>query len=77
MVSLQYHYGMAMTLRLNDELDHRLTEHSRLSGISKQKIAIMAIEAHLQRESHSTQAAAVIDKVLQRDQELLARLADA
>jgi len=68
---------MAMTLRLNDELDQRLTEHSRQSGISKQKIAVMAIEAHLQRESQSTQAAGIIDKVLERDQELLARLADA
>jgi predicted transcriptional regulator len=66
-----------MTLRLNDELDHRLTEHSRQSGISKQKIAIMAIEALLQRESQSTQAAGIIDKVLERDQELLTRLADA
>ncbi len=68
---------MAMTLRLNDELDHRLTEYSRQTGISKQKIAVMAIEAHLQRESQSAQAAGVIDKVLERDQELLARLADA
>jgi predicted transcriptional regulator len=66
-----------MTLRLNDDLDSRLTEYSRQSGISKQKITIIAIEAYLQRESQSTQAAGVIEKVLHRDQDLLARLADA
>ncbi|MBT4908888.1 MAG: TraY domain-containing protein, partial [Microbacteriaceae bacterium] len=45
---------MAMTLRLSDELDKKLSDLSQRTGTSKQKIAIAAIEAHLAREGQSS-----------------------
>lgn len=68
---------MAMTLRLSDDLDQRLSDQAQRTGLSKQKIAVLAIEAHLDRASQSTLAQDVIDKVLARDKELLERLASA
>ena len=76
-VSLWYRYAMAMTLRLSDELDKKLSDLSQRTGTSKQKIAIAAIEAHLAREGQSSIATAVFDKVMTRDKDLLERLADA
>jgi predicted DNA-binding protein len=66
-----------MTLRLSDDLDQRLSDQAQRTGLSKQKIAVLAIEAHLDRASQSTLAQDVIDKVLARDKELLERLASA
>ena len=68
---------MAMTLRLSDELDKKLSDLSQRTGTSKQKIDIAAIEAHLAREGQSAIATAVFDKVMTRDKDLLERLADA
>jgi predicted DNA-binding protein len=65
---------MAMTLRISDELDARLTQHTERAGVSKQKFVIRAIEAQLEREAQSAIAAAVVDKVLARDKDLLERL---
>ena len=63
-----------MTLRLEDDLDRRLSELSERAGISKQKLVVIAIEEHLARETQNTFAASVVDKVLTRDRELLERL---
>lgn len=77
MVSLCYRYDMAMTLRLSDELDEKLTLHSAKTGISKQRLAVIAIEEHLARQAQETFATDVVNKVLRRDKELFDRLADA
>ena len=68
---------MAMTLRLPPHIDAQLGELAERSGLSKQKIITMAIEAHLERTGQSEQAQRVFDKVLTRDKELLERLANA
>lgn len=68
---------MAMTLRLTPKLDAQLGELAERSGMSKQKIITIAIEAHLERTGQSEQAQRVFDKVLTRDKELLERLANA
>jgi predicted transcriptional regulator len=68
---------MAMTLRLSPTLDAQLGELAQRSGMSKQKIITIAIEAHLERTGQSEQAQRVFDKVLTRDKELLERLANA
>jgi len=68
---------MAMTLRLDNDLDQRLSEHARRTGVSKQKLVTTAIEAHLARESQFVKAEQIIGKVLARDKELLERLATA
>lgn len=65
---------MAMTLRISDELDQKLTLHAERVGVSKQKFVIRAIEAQLERENQAAVAAAVFDKVLARDKELLDKL---
>jgi predicted transcriptional regulator len=68
---------MAMTLRLSPKIDAQLGELAQRSGMSKQKIISIAIEAHLERTGQSEQAQRVFDKVLTRDKELLERLANA
>ena len=68
---------MAMTLRLTPKIDAQLGERAKRSGMSKQKIITIAIEAHLERTGQSEQAQRVFDKVLTRDKELLERLANA
>jgi predicted transcriptional regulator len=68
---------MAMTLRLSPKIDAQLSELAKRSGMSKQKIISIAIEAHLERTGQSEQAQRVFDKVLTRDKELLERLANA
>ena len=68
---------MAMTLRLSPALDAQLGELAQRSGMSKQKIITIAIEAHLERTGQIKQAQRVFDKVLTRDKELLERLANA
>ena len=65
---------MAMTLRLSSELDQKITAHAKRTGRSKQKFVIHAIEAQLEREAQTSVAQAVVDKVLERDKELLDRL---
>ena len=65
---------MAMTLRISDDLDRKLTVHAQRVGVSKQKFVIRAIEAQLERESQAATSSAVFDKVLSRDKELLDKL---
>lgn len=65
---------MAMTLRISDDLDAKLTAHANRVGISKQKFVIHAIEAQLEREGQAAVAASVVEKVLSRDRDLLDRL---
>jgi predicted DNA-binding protein len=73
-VSSWYHYAMAMTLRLSNELDRKITAHALRIGMSKQKFVIHAIEAQLERDAQASVAQAVVDKVLVRDKKLLDRL---
>ncbi|MGC0385606.1 putative transcriptional regulator [Streptomyces sp. SAI-129] len=42
-IPVRYHLCMAMTLRLPDDLDAKLTERARREGRSKQELAIEAI----------------------------------
>lgn len=68
---------MAMTLRIDDELDQRLTDYAKRTGLSKQRIAAQSIDEFLTRAQHSTDLDAIFAKVVARDKELLDRLADA
>lgn len=43
LIPVRYHLCMAMTLRLPDDLDAKLTERARREGRSKQELAIEAI----------------------------------
>lgn len=68
---------MAMTLRIDDELDKRLRDYAQRSGLSKQRIVLQSIDEFLTRAQHSADVDAIFTKVVARDQELLDRLADA
>jgi predicted transcriptional regulator len=68
---------MAMTLRLSEEQDKRLTLVAESLGISKNKAAMDAIEAFIELEWQKALAKSVVAEVLVRDKELFDRLADA
>ena len=68
---------MAMTLRLSEEQDKRLTLVAESLGISKNRAAMDAIEAFIDLEWQKALAKRVVAEVLVRDKELFDRLADA
>jgi predicted DNA-binding protein len=68
---------MAMTLRLSNELDQRLDDFARLTGMSKQKIVEKSLDEFLERAHHTTAVEEARNKILTRDKELFDRLADA
>lgn len=46
---------MAMTLRLDDELDAKVTELARREHLSKQQLVVRATEAYVARERRTAQ----------------------
>jgi Uncharacterized protein encoded in hypervariable junctions of pilus gene clusters len=68
---------MAMTLRLSDELNARIDTRAKQAGMSKNQLIVQAVEEHLERTENRAALRATVQKVLQRDAELLERLADA
>jgi len=68
---------MAMTLRISEEQDKRLTTVAESLGISKNQVAIEAIDAFIELEWQKAVAKNVMAEILVRDKELLERLADA
>jgi len=68
---------MAMTIRLTNELDARIDNRAKQAGISKNQLIIQALEEHLERAENRAALRTTVQKVLERDSELLERLADA
>ncbi|MEY4981695.1 MAG: hypothetical protein RL174_1033 [Actinomycetota bacterium] len=68
---------MAMTLRLTDELDAQLNELAQDLNLSKQQVAILALQELYERMGQRRIARQAFDMVLERDAELLKRLADS
>ena len=68
---------MAMTLRLTEKQDKQLTEIASALGISKNKAAMDAIEAFIEKEWQRAVVKKVFTEVKARDKDLLDRLADA
>jgi predicted transcriptional regulator len=69
--------GMAMTLRLAEEQDKQLAQVAEHLGISKQQAVALAVERFLELEWQRTVIKSAMARVLERDKELLERLADA
>jgi predicted transcriptional regulator len=69
--------GMAMTLRLEAEQDKQLAQVAEHLGISKQQAVALAVERFLELEWQRAVIKSSFARVLERDQELLERLADA
>lgn len=66
---------MAMTLRLTDEQDAKLTELATIQGISTQQAVIRLIDTASLRAERRREVDLIMDDVLTRDAELLDRLA--
>lgn len=65
---------MAMTLRLDEELDSALTERARREGRSKQEVAREAIRAYVEHYSKRELLDLVLDTELPRYADALERL---
>jgi hypothetical protein len=76
-VSEWYHNQMAMTLRLNSETDALLTEVADDLEISKQQAVAMAVNEYIEKRHQKLVLRRVVAEILERDKELLDRLADA
>lgn len=66
-----------MTLRLAEEQDKQLAQVAEHLGISKQQAVALAVERFLELEWQRTVIKSAMARVLERDRELLERLADA
>lgn len=77
MVSLWYHYGMAMTLRLTEEQDAQLGAVAESMNVSKQRAVEIALDEYLAKHDQERVMSEIINKVLSRDAELMRRLADS
>jgi predicted transcriptional regulator len=65
---------MAMTLRLDEELDAALSERARREGRSKQEVARDAVRAYVEHYSKRELLDLVLDTELPRYAEALERL---
>jgi hypothetical protein len=80
-LTARYHIGtildMAMTLRLSEEDDRRLTELAAAEGRSKQDIIKLALADRWARLTREEQLGEVLSRVLPRYRDLLDRLGPA
>jgi predicted transcriptional regulator len=67
---------MGMTLRTSDDQTEALRRQARVEGRSMQAVALSAIDEYIERRAHQTEVKAVLDKVIEREQGVLRRLAD-
>lgn len=72
-----YHFGMAMTVRLPEELDARLEAIARARHTSKHAVIIEAAERFATTESKTDRVLSIADEVTQRYADTLKRLEDA
>ncbi len=68
---------MAMTLRLEPELDNDLGDVAELLGLSKQQVVAQAVAIFLDAQKNRLEMRRTVEMVLQRDAELMKRLEDS
>lgn len=68
---------MAMTLRLEPELDNDLGEVAELLGLSKQQVVAQAVAIFLEAQKNRLEMRRTVEMILQRDAELMKRLEDS
>lgn len=66
---------MAMTLRLDSELDAKLAALAAERRMSKQQMIVHAVEKFMQEEAHAERVQTAIDRVIAENEGLLRRLA--
>ena len=72
-----YHSGMAMTVRLPEELDAQLEAIARARHTSKHAVIIEAAARFANSESKTDRVLSIADEVTERYAETLKRLEDA
>ena len=68
---------MAMTLRLEPELDSDLGDVAELLGLSKQQVVTQAVTLFLDAQKSRLEMRRTVEMILQRDAELMKRLEDS
>lgn len=68
---------MAMTLRLPDDIDARLTAMAEALGKSRNQVIVDILSETFEREDSLAESDRIFDKILTRDAGLFDRLADA
>jgi predicted transcriptional regulator len=68
---------MAMTLRLEPELDNDLGDVAELLGLSKQQVVAQAVAIFLEAQKNRLEMRRTVEIILQRDAELMKRLEDS
>jgi len=67
---------MAMTLRLDDDLDRQVQQLADAQGLSKQQLLVRAVQEYLARESRTTRTLANAKHVARENAGLLDRLGE-
>jgi len=65
---------MAMTLRLDDELDLQVQRLAEAQGISKQQLLVRAAQEYVDRESRLARTLGNADRIVRENAGLLDRL---
>ena len=68
---------MAMTLRLQEELDRELERTSERLGLSKQQAVTKAVEMFVASMAEKQQVLDAMDQMMIQDKKLMEKLADA
>nr|WP_231744529.1 CopG family transcriptional regulator [Mycobacterium sp. GA-1199] len=67
---------MGMTLRTSEKQAEALRRQAEAEGRSMQAVALSAIDEYIERRAHQNDVKTVLDKVVEREQGVLRRLAD-
>ncbi|KUI44948.1 CopG family transcriptional regulator [Mycobacterium sp. IS-1590] len=67
---------MGMTLRTSEKQAEALRRQAEVEGRSMQAVALSAIDEYIERRAHQNDVKAALDKVIEREQGVLRRLAD-
>jgi hypothetical protein len=76
MVSIRYHYAMAMTLRLTYDERAALRDRAKREGISMQEAARRAVREYIARSEHRDRVAAAAERVVTAHADALRRLGE-
>lgn len=67
---------MGMTLRTSEKQAEALRRQAEAEGRSMQAVALSAIDEYIERRAHQNEVKTVLDRVIEREQGVLRRLAD-
>ena len=77
MIPKWYHLGMAINVRIPEDLDAQLQKVADAENVSKHALLLRGARLVVERSSRRAEIDAGLDFVLSHDEELLRRLEDA